>query len=346
MKFFSKKFFVPILLILLFIVSLLFLQGFFFPKDRGEGYNKSFTIKKGENVFTIAENLYQEKLIKHPILFKSYLFVTGTRAQLQAGYYELNSKMSIAEIVQKIIAGKTIKITITIPEGWNLRNIASYLEENEFYGKESFFKITGYPLVGYNLEEDIAPSVFNYSFLESKPETVGLEGFIFPDTYELEKNFELKDFVEKTLINFNQKLNQDLKIEIENQEKTIFEIITMASLIERELRGSEEREIAAGILWKRLDNNIALQVDASILYLTGRRSEIFKTDLEIDSPYNTYKYKGLPLGPICNPGIDSIKAVIYPIKSDYWYYLSTPEGETIFSRTLKEHNIAVAKHLK
>jgi len=105
--------------------------------------------------------------------------------------------------------------------------------------------------------------------------------------------------------------------------------------------------VVSGILWKRLKNNIPLQVDATISYITGKKTtEISIEETKIDSLYNTYKYKGLPLGPVCNPGLESIKAAIYPKNSEYWYYLSTPEGETIFSKTLEEHNIAKAKYLK
>ena len=109
----------------------------------------------------------------------------------------------------------------------------------------------------------------------------------------------------------------------------------------------EDKKIVSGILWKRIKAGMPLQVDATISYNTGKNTtKVFRSELQIDSPYNTYKYLGLPKGPICNPGIESITAAIYPEKSGFWYYLSTPEGETIFSATLEQHNIAKAKHLK
>ena len=146
--------------------------------------------------------------------------------------------------------------------------------------------------------------------------------------------------------NFDKKLTTDLREEIQKQGKTIFEIVTMASLIEKEVREKEDKEIVSGILWKRLKNNIPLQVDATISYITGKQTtKISREETQIDSPYNTYKYLGLPIGPICNPGIDSIKAAIYPKNSQHWYYLSTSEGKTIFSETLEEHNLAKAKYL-
>jgi UPF0755 protein len=139
----------------------------------------------------------------------------------------------------------------------------------------------------------------------------------------------------------------EIKEEIERQGKSIFDIITMASLLEKEVRTEEDKKIVAGILWKRMEIGMPLQVDATIAYITGKNStRISKEETKIDSPYNTYKYKGLPLGPICNPGFESIFASLYYEDSDYLYYLSTPEGETIFSKTLEEHNIAKGKYLK
>ena len=114
---------------------------------------------------------------------------------------------------------------------------------------------------------------------------------------------------------------------------------------EKEVKSFEERKLVAGILWKRLKGNVPLQVDATISYITGKKTtKISKEETQIDSPFNTYKYKGLPLGPICNPSLDSIIASLYPENSEYWYYLSAPDGKTIFSKTLEEHNIAKTKY--
>jgi UPF0755 protein len=175
---------------------------------------------------------------------------------------------------------------------------------------------------------------------------MSLEGFLFPDTYQISYSAGEKDIIRMMLANFDKKLTKDLREEIVRQNKTIFEIVTMASLLEKEVRTAEDKKLVAGVLWKRLKNRIPLQVDAAVSYITGKKTvKITKEDTQIDSPYNTYKYLGLPLGPISNPGLESIKASIYPKESRYWYYLSTPEGQTIFSRTLEEHNIAKAKYL-
>ncbi len=183
--------------------------------------------------------------------------------------------------------------------------------------------------------------------MKDKPKNLNLEGYIFPDTYEIRKEENLEEIIIKTLQNLDSKLTKDIREDIDQQKRTIFEIITMASMIEKEVRTLEDKKIVSGILWKRLENNMPLQVDATIFYITGKKgTAISIEELKIDSLYNTYKYMGLPLGPICNPGLESIISAVYPEASDFWFYLSTPEGETIFSKTLKEHNIAKAKYLK
>jgi UPF0755 protein len=155
-------------------------------------------------------------------------------------------------------------------------------------------------------------------------------------------NSSCRDIVLKMLSNFKEKIdNTSIK------GKTIFEIINMASLIEKEVRTFEDKKIVSGILWKRLEIGMPLQVDATIAYITKKKTtRISLEELKIDSPYNTYLYKGLPLGPISNPGLSSIVASINPEKSDFLFYLSTLEGETVFSRNLTEHNIAKQKYLK
>jgi len=152
-----------------------------------------------------------------------------------------------------------------------------------------------------------------------------LEGFLFPDTYQFPLRISGEEVVKKMRDNFEKKLTPELREEIEKQGKTIFEIITMASLIEKEVKTKEEKELASGILWKRLEIGMPLQADAAP---------------------ETYERQGLPEKPICNPGLESILAAVYPKSSGYWYYLSTPEGETIFSKTLEEHNYAKSKYLR
>ena len=254
--------------------------------------------------------------------------------------------MSISEILNKISSGEIAKDKITIIEGWDLRDIGWHFENKGMFQAEELFELVGFPT---QLGFPVQPGDFSqeFEFLKEKPKNVSLEGYFFPDTYEIKKGESLENIITMMLKNFDKKFTKELKEKIETQDKTLHEVLTMASLLEKEVKNYEERQIAAGILWKRLKNGWPLQVDATVNYVTGKRSiELTKDDLKTDSLYNTYKYYGLSPGPICNPGIDSIKASIFYKQSDFWYYLTKPDGKTEFSRTLEEHNIKRARYLK
>lgn len=342
-----------ILLISIIVVLLgcLFVyRGICLPKEPGSTETVSFLVKQGEGAKEISINLKEQGIIKYSSFFRIYALFQGKAEKLQAGEYELSPGMNIPEIVDKLALGEMVKKTITIIEGWNLRDIGWYFENKGMFMAEELFELVGFPLIDYSKATNIPkPKDFSeeFDFLEDKPKNLGLEGYLFPDTYEIFLEEGIEDIVRRMLDNFGKKLTLELKEEIVSQEKSIFEIVIMASLIEKEVITIEDKKIVSGILWKRLKNKMPLQVDAAISYITGRKTtEITKEELKIDSPYNTYKYKGLPLGPISNPGLESVKAAIYAQQTEYWFYLSTPEGETIFSKTLKEHNEATAKYLR
>jgi UPF0755 protein len=148
------------------------------------------------------------------------------------------------------------------------------------------------------------------------------------------------------LDNFDKKLTQDLRDEIARQKKTIFEIVTMASILEKEVQTDEDRAMVADIFWRRLKAGMPLQADSTINYITGKSdSRANLTDIQIDSPYNTYKYPGLPVGPIGNPGLSAIKAAIYPKANGYWYFLTTDDGKVIYAKSFDEHKANKAKYL-
>lgn len=334
------KYFLVILIIILFSGFLVWF-GVYVPKEPWSTETIAFLVKKGEGVKEISINLKEQGLIRYSSLFRVYVLVQGKVRKLQAGEYQLSPGMSIPEIVDKLASGQVIKKTITIVEGWNLRDIAQYLEEKGIVKSEELERVGGGSGEGRGLFSR------DFGFLSDKPKNSGLEGYLFPDTYEIFPEEGIEKIIERMLTNFDKKLTSELREEIISQEKTIFEIITMASMFEKEVKTLEDKKIVSGILWKRLEWGIPLQVDATISYITGRKTtKITKEELQIDSPYNTYRYRGLPLGPISNPGLESIITAIYPEESPYLYYLSTPKGKTIFSKTLREHNIAKAEYLK
>jgi len=324
----------------------------YIPIEKNSQEKIEILIKKGEGLKEISTNLKSQGLIRSSFFFNIYVLKKGLEKNLKAGKYLFSKSMNVPQIVEKMVSGDVIKRKFTIIEGWNLKDIANLFESQNLLSAQEFFEITGFPSPLPQKKDNSFPLNSkdfskDFDFLKDKPKNLSLEGYLFPDTYEVSYEATPEEIIKKILSNFDKKLTQDLRKEIKNQNKTIFEIITMASLIEKEVKTLEDKKIVSGILWKRKKAGMPLQVDATITYITNKKStKISREELKIDSPYNTYRYKGLPPAPICNPGIESIIAAIYPKKSEYWYYLSTPDGKTIFSRTLKEHNAAKIKYLK
>lgn len=306
-----------------------------------------FEVKKGESVRGIADDLKANNLIRSSAVFRLYARIRNISRNIQAGSYTLQRDMSMRRVLNVLSEdASSAEEVITIPEGWTVQDIAAYLEGRGLSSSPGFLGATR------NDYSNI------FSFLSDRPTDKKkndnqLEGYLFPDTYRLYKDAIADDVIRKMLGNFDRKLTKDMRNEIILQRKTIYEVVTMASLIEKEVKSLEDKALVAGILWKRLQLKIALQVDASIIYIkTHGRSQlndgekVLYEDLKIDSPYNTYTYRGLPPGPISNPGLESIEAAIYPKQSAYLFYISAPDGKTIYSKTLEEHNAAVAKYLR
>jgi len=352
-----------ILLTVIFLICFSLWYCIYVPKDSNFSEQRDFLIENGQSVEEISYNLEEQGFVRYGVFFRMYLLLQDRAGEIKAGRYELSPRMNIPEIAEKIISGNVLKKTITIIEGWNLRSVGWYFENQGMFMAEEFFEIAGFPQTDYSSAKDLPlPMDFSqgFDFLKDKPKDVGLEGYLFPDTYyisepcttlgtgqAIDNKQEIESIIRKMLTNFGEKLNSELRQEIAAQGKTIFEIITTASLIEREVRTIEDKKTVAGVLYNRLEIGMPLQVDATIAYILGKESEkIFLEELKIDSRFNTYKYKGLPLGPISNPGLESILAAIYPEENEYFYYLSTPAGETIFNKTLSGHNRDKAKYLK
>ncbi len=313
---------------------ILFSWEVYFPIKPGSPENIEFLIQKGEGDEEIGRSLKEQGIIKNNYFFSLYAIISGNDSKLQAGRYSLSPAMTITEIVRKFVSGDVIKQKITIIEGWTIKDIEKYFVDKEIVSAQSF-------------REALNKDYSSYDFLKERPKNISIEGYLFPDTYNISLEEEAEDIVGLMLLNFNKKLNAGLRQQIVSQNKTIFEVITMASIIEKEVKTTDDKKIVAGILWKRLDAGMPLQVDATVNYITDKNHPgVTIEDTKIDSPYNTYKYKGLPKGPISNPGMDSILAAIYPTETKYWYYLSGFDGKTIFSETFAEHNAARAKYLK
>lgn len=323
MKLINRKKFIifcsGIIFLILFLIGIAFFAYYQIKTPLiQEGQETLFIIEKGQGLKEIAANLEEVELIRSKNWFMTYIFYRGWAAQLQAGEYLLNPSWNISQIAQKIVKGEIIsfEVLITIPEGFTLKQIDARLAK---------------------------AGLIKSGELASKTE---LEGYLFPDTYQFNKDTELEEIIEIMRENFNTKLDEELKQEIVKQGKTIDQIIIMASLLEKEVPLYEDRQIAAGIFWKRIATNYPLQSCATIAYVLEIDKWIYSIeDTEINSPYNTYQNIGLPPGPISNPGLSAIKAAIYYKTSDYNFFLSKPDGETVFSKDFEEHKENKAKYL-
>ncbi len=297
---------------------------------------ENFIVAKGETATQIAKNLRLNNLIRSEFYFK-YKIWRGD-LKIQAGEYSISPNLSTNEIIKILSQGEAIsqEKIIRIIEGWNIKDINKYLNENKIIAENSFI----------NIAKNSANQ--NIKTAYGLPENANLEGFLFPDTYRINKNATAQDIIDKMLNNFNKKLTSAMKEEILKQKKTIYEIITMASIVEKEVRSVSDMKIVSGIFWNRIKNGQGLQSCATLAYILGvNKAQYSVEDTKINSPYNTYKYRGLPPGPIANPGLNAIAAAIYPENTNYNYFLSDPEtGKTIFSKTLEEHNYNKAKYLK
>ncbi|OGI87178.1 hypothetical protein A2995_02065 [Candidatus Nomurabacteria bacterium RIFCSPLOWO2_01_FULL_33_24] len=315
-----KNLYIALIIIAVILVIGLFCFLLIPPKNFPVG--KIIKITEGSSLINISKQFKDESIIKSPVIFQSIIILIGGDKKVDAGGYIFDKKLSIFEVVYRVVKGDyhLPSIKIVLPEGIYLEEIAEILDKN-------------------------LPEVTKEEFLFL---TRGEEGFLFPDTYFFSPMTTAKEVVKTLKDNFSNKV-ADLEIDISKAGKNLEEIITMASLIEKESNSNdyEEKRIVSGILWKRIEKNMLLQVDAVFLFLIGKGSaKLTLSDLEIDSPYNTYKYLGLPPGPIGNPGLLSIKASLYPAESPYFYYLHDKDGNIHYAENLDEHNNNKQKYLK
>lgn len=300
-----------------------------------------FEIEEGQGVKSIGKNLESAGLIKNKNYFYYYVWKKNIGSKLQAGKYELAKNMTIPQIAEKFTQGliKPEIKKITIPEGFTNKKIIERLRSNAPEMADRFAELANCKCLN---QADCACDIFSqrFYFLKLIPSGVDMEGYLFPDTYFIEKDDTPEILMEKFLNNFAKHISEDDLAMIESQNRNLFQIITMASIIEREVKTDVDRKIASGLFWKRIEDSAPLQSCATLAYFLGIDKPQFSfEDTRVESPYNTYINPGLPPGPIANPGEASIKAAIYPEQTDYYYFLSDPEtGAIIYSKTLEEHN--------
>lgn len=331
----KKRLLIPII----FLVGMIsFASGaYFWWSQNSESVSNSkeeidFLVVRGRSASEIGQALFEKGLIRSPLAFKFYVQLTGKSDEIQAGEFRLSPTLSLEEIVEKL-SGPPLELWVTIPEGLRKEEIV-----------ERF--INGLEKEGPDITE------FRKEFLE---QSKSLEGYLFPDTYLFPRDVRALTVVSTLKSTFDKRMN-----EVGNNYPggyDLNDIVTLASLIEREAITDEERSVVAGILYNRLTNDWPLQVDAAVQYALANEScsgkvectwwpkNLTKEDLEIDSPYNTYKYPGIPPAPIANPGFESLKAAANPTPSDYYFYIHA-DGQIYYAKTLSEHNANVSRYLR
>lgn len=332
-------------LLILFAGAIISLAAVFLYLERGVGQVanaqdtklRTIVIPRGTGASAVADKLQQEGVIQNSLYFLYYAWSQNAASQLKAGTYNLSPSMHISDIVSVMEEGSSSDIRVTIPEGSSSADIERRLIAAGLQIKQGEF------ISFANMTVKDTRNKFDYPFLAQLSLGQDLEGYLFPDTYDFAPDATVAQIGAKMLENFHGKAMPVAGQSIAN----LNDAITLASILEKEVQTYEDMRTVAGLLNNRLQVGMPLQVDASIAYLTGKKTgEITAKDKTFNSPYNTYMHKGLPPGPITNPGLKSIQAALNPQKNDYWYYLSAPDGRTIFSKTLEEHNANKAKYLR
>jgi len=319
-----KKIFITlislIILLILGFFTFLYLNNKSISSDNT---SKVFTIKSGEGVKQIAQNLEDKHLIKNKYVFLFYSYQLSLNKKIQAGNFKISASLTTKEIVVKLSSGGITDYWLKIIDGTRVEELI-----NKF------------------------PVGLSFTGSEFVDKAKNIQGYLFPDSYLIPEYFTIDQILDTIQANFDKKF-AEAKINATNTKLTDQEILIFASIIEREARTLKSKQQIAGILLNRFEIGMALQVDASVQYARDSRTiplhywdKLKSTDLSIVSPFNTYKNKGFPPAPICNPGYDSLYAAFHPIESDYVYYITGDDNQMHYAKTLDEHNVNISKYLK
>ena len=321
-----KRFFIVLICLVLFLPAAfgIFITVNSLPVS-ADSVSREFVINSGDSLSVISRRLAQNGLVKNPYVFMVHSYLMGLNSRLQAGSFDLSPSMSTREVISRLSRGGSLDYWLTIKGGQRLEEVAQFFD-------------------------DPSQTITSRQFLEASQ---GKEGYLYPDSYKIPRQYSVDRVLEVIQSNFQSKYEQ---IAAKSQPSSLnqSEVIILASIIEREARQLESKQMVAGILFNRLEINMPLQVDAAAQYARDSRSPRPKsywnpatsTDLKIDSPYNTYLYPGLPPAPICSPGQDSIFAALNPTPSDYLFYITGSDNRMYYAQTLSEHNSNIQKYLR
>ena len=316
-----------------------------------------FVVEPGTPARAIGENLVESGLIRDDLLFEAYVRVNGLAEKLEAGTFILSPSMTMAQIVDALQDAKAASVTITFPEGWRLEQAAEYLAGVDAFADGAELAEAYRAQAASGDLAGLDPS--RYAFLQERPADASLEGFLFPDTYEIPAaNTVPADVLGRQLDNFAAQVIPvyDEAVTAGTADLDLYSVLTLASIVEREAVIPEERPAIARVYLNRLASDIRLEADPTVQYAMGYQPESgqwWKTPVfleeygSVDSPYNTYLYPGIPPGPIASPGLSSIQAVLNPADHDYLYFVAVPDdtGSHVFATTFEEHAVNVQRYL-
>ena len=290
-----------------------------------EEHRVQIKIREGLSTAEIAERLAEKDVIDSSLKFRLLARIYDYDDKFRPGAYTFTVGMSDDEVFQKLLTGERKAIKFTIPEGFGVKEIAERLYNLDLVDKEDFLKAA----------EDFTP----YDYMRKRQNVFfAAEGFLFPDTYTVESDMEIDEILTLMAKTFDERLTPTMRVQAEKMGLSVYDLITLASLVEREVRFPEDRAIVAQVLLKRLKLNMPLQTDATLQYLMDApKEDVSIEDTQIDSPYNTYQHTGLPPGPIANPGMASIEAVLHPAATDYLYFVADRRGHNHYAYTYEEH---------
>ena len=282
-------------------------------------------IREGMSTAEIAERLAEKDVIDSSLRFRLFARFYGYDDKFRPGAYTFTANMSDEEVFQKLLTGEKNVVRFTVPEGFGVKEIAERLYNLDLADKDDFLKAA----------ENFTP----YDYMRKRQNVFfAAEGFLFPDTYNVESDIEIEEILELMAANFDDRVTPTMRVQAEKMGLSVYDLITLASLVEREVRFPEDRPIVAQVLLKRLKLNMPLQTDATLQYLMDTpKEDVSIEDTQIDSPYNTYQHTGLPPGPIANPGMASIMAVLHPAETDYLYFVADRQGHNHYAYTYEEH---------
>ena len=330
----KKKLAVAAVFCVLFLTAALLGGAYFLPNvflPEKEGY---VHIRSDMTATEAAEELHEQGYVASPLFFRLATVVTGQAHEIKEGEYLINTDMSARDMLAKLTSGKTEAARLVIPEGYTVWQIAKTVAAMGKVSEEDF-------LAAARDRERLYPYMKSH-----RKVTFPAEGFLFPDTYFVPANATAGDIVDMMLKNFDDHLSDDMKRKIDEENLSIYQFVTLASLVEKEAKYEKDRPLIAAVFLNRLGKGMKLQSDASISYAMGNHKAAYSlAETKYDSPYNTYMYEGLPPGPIGNPGMDCMNAVLNAPHVPYLYFVADGDGHNYFATTYEEHMKNVEEHM-